>query len=103
MRAAVLQQSGQPVTIEDIRLDAPRAGEVLVRILASGVCHSDLHVRDGEWPRSGPFVIGHEGAGLIEALGPGLDSARGGLEVGGLIAHSWYAPCGRCPACTAGR
>jgi S-(hydroxymethyl)glutathione dehydrogenase / alcohol dehydrogenase len=103
MRAAVLQQSGQPVTIEEVRLDPPRAGEVRVRILASGVCHSDLHVRDGEWPRTGPFVIGHEGAGVVEALGPDVDPAATGLAVGQAVALSWCAPCGHCPACRAGR
>ncbi|HLY13739.1 MAG TPA: alcohol dehydrogenase catalytic domain-containing protein [Candidatus Limnocylindrales bacterium] len=103
MRAAVLQHAGQPVTIEAVRLDPPQAGEVLVRIQASGVCHSDLHVRDGEWPRPGPFVIGHEGAGVVEALGPGVDPATTGLTVGQAVALSWYAPCGHCPACRAGR
>jgi Zn-dependent alcohol dehydrogenase len=103
MRAAVLQQPGQAVSIEDLTLDPPRAGEVLVRILASGVCHSDLHVRDAEWPRPGPFVIGHEGAGIVEALGPGVDPVATGLAVGRLVALSWYAPCGQCPACRAGR
>jgi Zn-dependent alcohol dehydrogenase len=103
MRAAVLQQPGRAVSIEDLTLDPPKAGEVLVRILASGVCHSDLHVRDAEWPRPGPFVIGHEGAGIIEALGPGVDPAATGLALGRLVALSWYAPCGHCPACHAGR
>ncbi len=103
MRAAVFQQPGRAVAIEDLILDPPRAGEVRVRILASGVCHSDLHVRDGEWPRPGPFVIGHEGAGIVEALGPGVDPAATGLTVGRLVALSWYAPCGHCPGCLAGR
>ena len=103
MRAAVLQKPGQAVSIEDLTLDPPNAGEVLVRILASGVCHSDLHVRDGEWPRPGPFVIGHEGAGIVEALGPGVDPGAAGLDVGQLVALSWYAPCHACAACLAGR
>jgi S-(hydroxymethyl)glutathione dehydrogenase / alcohol dehydrogenase len=103
MRAAVLQQPGRPVTIEDLVLAEPQAGEVRVRILASGVCHSDLHVRDGEWPRPGPFVIGHEGSGIVEALGPGVDPLASGLAVGQAVALSWYAPCGHCPACQAGR
>ncbi len=103
MRAAVLQQPGLPIAIEELRLDPPGDGEVRVRIKASGVCHSDLHLRDGEWPRPGPFVIGHEGAGIIEALGPGVDPVSSGLHVGGLVALSWYAPCGHCPACRSGR
>jgi S-(hydroxymethyl)glutathione dehydrogenase / alcohol dehydrogenase len=103
VRAAVLQEPGRAVVIEDLDLDEPRAGEVRVRILASGVCHSDLHLRDAEWPRPGPFVIGHEGAGVVEALGPGVAGDPSGLHVGRLVALSWYAPCGRCPACRGGR
>jgi S-(hydroxymethyl)glutathione dehydrogenase/alcohol dehydrogenase len=103
VRAAVLQQPGQPIAIEELSLDAPGQGEVQVRIKASGVCHSDLHLRDGEWPRPGPFVIGHEGAGIVEALGPGVDAVASGLHVGALVALSWYAPCGHCPACRSGR
>ena len=70
---------------------------------ASGVCHSDLHVRDGEWPRPGPFVIGHEGAGVVTALGPDVDPAATGLRPGVAVALSWIAPCGRCRHCLAGR
>ncbi|HYC07901.1 MAG TPA: zinc-binding dehydrogenase, partial [Candidatus Binatia bacterium] len=101
-RAAILERPGEPIAIESITLDEPRAGEVLVRMTASGVCHSDLHVRDGEWPRPGPFVIGHEGAGVIEALGPDVDPAAG-LAPGVPVALSWTAPCGRCRQCLAVR
>ena len=62
-RGAVLRTLGGPVAVETLDVAVPRAGEVRVRILASGVCHSDLHVRDGEWPRPTPVVMGHEGAG----------------------------------------
>jgi len=99
MRAAVLDRPGEPLRIEDLALDPPRAGEVRVRITASGICHSDLHVRDGEWPRDTPIVLGHEGAGLIEAVGPGVDPAR----IGERVALSWYFPCLRCRECQAGR
>jgi S-(hydroxymethyl)glutathione dehydrogenase/alcohol dehydrogenase len=68
-------------------------------MLASGVCHSDLHVRDGEWERPGPIVLGHEGAGVIEAVGPGVKHLRPGQ----LVALTWYAPCLHCSACQAGR
>ena len=71
VRAAVLRAGGQPVTVETLELIEPRAGEVRIRVLASGVCHSDLHVRDGDWPRPTPMVMGHEGAGVVEAVGPG--------------------------------
>src|SRR3954453_17672994 len=97
--AAVLRAGGSPTVLERLELADPRAGEVRVRILASGVCHSDLHVRDGEWPRPTPIVMGHEGAGVVEAVGPGVDS----LKVGQAVALAWLVPCGRCRACRAGR
>lgn len=103
IRAAVLERPGSAPRIEELTLDEPRVGEVLVRIAASGVCGSDLHVRDGEWDRPGPIVMGHEGAGFVEALGPGIDVAATGLEVGALVALSWLIPCGRCRSCLAGR
>ncbi len=99
IQAAVIERAGTPSTIETLRLDDPRPGELLVRMAASGVCHSDLHVRDGDWERPGPIVLGHEGAGVVEAVGDGVDA---GL-VGRLVALSWYAPCLRCPACQRGR
>jgi S-(hydroxymethyl)glutathione dehydrogenase/alcohol dehydrogenase len=99
IRAAVLEAPGASTRTEELILDPPRAGEVLVRMAASGVCHSDLHVRDGDWRRPGPIVLGHEGAGYVEALGTGVS----GVEVGQLVALSWYAPCLRCDACLAGR
>jgi len=98
-RAAVLRSAGTPVSIETLALAEPRAGEVRVRILASGVCHSDLHVRDGEWPRPTPIAMGHEGAGVVEAVGPGVRS----LAVGRPVALSWLVPCGVCRSCRAGR
>jgi S-(hydroxymethyl)glutathione dehydrogenase/alcohol dehydrogenase len=99
MRAAVLERPGVATRIEELTLDEPRAGEVLVRMAASGVCHSDLHVRDGDWERPGPIVLGHEGAGYVEALGQGVE----GLRPGELVALSWYAPCLRCRGCLSGR
>ena len=99
IEAAVIERAGVPTTIETLRLADPRAGEVLVRMTASGVCHSDLHVRDGDWVRPGPIVMGHEGAGVIEAVGPGVD----GSLVGRAVALTWYAPCLRCRECQRGR
>jgi S-(hydroxymethyl)glutathione dehydrogenase/alcohol dehydrogenase len=98
-RAAVLRTLGRPTTIETLEVADPRAGEVRVRIQASGVCHSDLHVRDGEWPRPTPMVMGHEGAGVVEAVGSGVT----GLRVGQPVALSWLVPCGVCRSCLAGR
>ena len=99
IRAAVLHEPGD-VRIEDVELDAPRAGEVLVRVAAAGVCHSDLHLvngalGEGRWP----MVLGHEGAGVVEALGEGVTS----FAVGDPVALCFVPPCGACAACLAGR
>jgi S-(hydroxymethyl)glutathione dehydrogenase/alcohol dehydrogenase len=99
VRAAVLDRPGVATRIEELSLDAPGPGEVRVRMLASGDCHSDLHVRDGEWERPGPLVLGHEGSATVEVVGPGVTSVRPGQ----LVALTWYAPCRRCSACLAGR
>ena len=99
VRAAVLRTLDEPSTVETLELAEPRAGEVRVRILASGVCHSDLHVRDGEWPRPTPVAMGHEGAGVIDAVGPGVTDRH----VGQPVVLSWLVPCGVCRACRSGR
>ena len=70
MKAAVLRQVGVPLRLEDVELNGPLTGEVLVRIEAAGVCHSDLHYMTGDLPARLPLVVGHEGAGVVEALGP---------------------------------
>jgi len=98
IRAAVFREPGQPIAIEALSLAEPRAGEVRVRMTASGVCHSDLHVRDGDWPRPGPIAMGHEGAGVVEAVGPGVTA----LRVGQAVALSWLVACGSCRACARG-
>ena len=99
MRAAVLREIGAPLQLEDVELDEPRAGEVGVRIEAAGVCHSDLHYMLGDLKAKLPLVVGHEGAGIIEALGPGA-GAR--LSVGDRVALLWRPRCGECEACVAG-
>ena len=99
VRAAVLESTGEAAVVRDLELIEPRAGEVRVRMLASGVCHSDLHVRDGEWERPTPIVMGHEGAGIVEAVGPGVTTPR----VGQLVALSWLIPCGTCRSCRRGQ
>jgi S-(hydroxymethyl)glutathione dehydrogenase/alcohol dehydrogenase len=98
VRAAVLERVGQPTTIRSLDLRDPGPGEVRVRMLASGVCHSDLHVRDGEWDRPTPIVLGHEGAGLVDAVGPGVTTP----VVGDLVALAWLIPCGICRSCRRG-
>lgn len=99
IRAAVLERPGTPIRIEELELVGPGPGQVLVRIAASGVCHSDLHQADGDWGDPGPMVLGHEGAGFVEEVGPGVE----GLHVGDLVALNWYAACGACASCRAGR
>lgn len=97
--AAVLYQPGQPLRVEALEILPPRAGEVLVRFVASGVCHSDLHVMQGHMPHPTPVVLGHEGAGVVEAVGPGV----GGIRVGDHVLTSYVPACGRCPYCVIGR
>ncbi len=80
MRAAVLFEQGKPQRVEEVALEAPRQGEVLVRMAASGVCHSCLHAADGSWKGVPlPIVLGDEGAGVVEALGPGVTSSRSAI------------------------
>jgi S-(hydroxymethyl)glutathione dehydrogenase/alcohol dehydrogenase len=98
IRAAVLWESGAPLSVEEVELDEPHAGEVRVRIAAAGVCRSDLHVMDGTWIHDLPLVLGHEGSGVVEAVGPGVLAPR----VGDQVALSWVTACGRCRACAAG-
>jgi len=99
MRAAVLHEPGD-VRIDDVRLDPPKRGEVLVRVAAAGVCHSDLHLvegalGDGRWP----MVLGHEGAGIVEQVGSGVTR----LAPGDPVAFCFVPACRECPACRAGR
>jgi S-(hydroxymethyl)glutathione dehydrogenase / alcohol dehydrogenase len=109
VRGLVYHGPERRLTPEDLWLDAPGDGEVQVRMVAAGVCHSDLHVVDGDWSRPAGLVLGHEGAGIVEMLGPGVHERaadapveHGGLRVGDLVSLAWTAPCGRCPACARG-
>ncbi len=99
VRAAVLPGPGAPVEMADVELSAPRTGEVEVRIAAAGVCGSDLHVVRGEWDVPMPVVLGHEGAGVVTRVGPGVDR----LGEGDHVVLSWVPQCGRCRQCTNGR
>jgi S-(hydroxymethyl)glutathione dehydrogenase/alcohol dehydrogenase len=98
VRAAVLREFRVPLVIEELELDPPKAGEILVRMAASGVCHSDLHVVQGIHPTELPVVLGHEGAGVVEEVGPGVD----GLEPGDHVLLTWLPYCGRCRHCARG-
>src|SRR5437899_11273000 len=100
MRASVLFEQRTPLKVEDVELEAPRAGEVTVRMTASGVCHSCLHAADGSWAGVPvPIVLGDEGAGVVEAVGPGIQS----LQPGDHVILSWAPTCGRCHYCVIGR
>ncbi len=111
----VFHGPARPPAIEGLWLDPPGRGEVRVRMVSSGVCHSDLHVVDGDWERPADVVLGHEGAAIIEELGPGVrerpadvpagilaSGTAAGHRVGDLVVLSWVAPCGACPACGRG-
>src|SRR2546427_6929277 len=99
MKAAVLRAAGQPVAIEEVRLKDPGVGEVRVAIRAAGLCHSDLSVIDGAIPYPTPVVLGHEGAGVVDAVGAGVTA----VGEGDAVVLSTLAHCGRCPACEVGR
>ena len=99
MKAAVLYDVGTPLAIEDLTLLAPKDGEVRVRYVASGVCHSDLHYIKGDRPYPKPVVLGHEGAGIVEEVGPGVSYAKPGDHV----ILSFVPACGRCTYCVEGR
>lgn len=89
---------GSAVRVADVDLAAPGPDEVRVRITAAGVCHSDLHVRRGDWVLPMPLVMGHEGSGVVQEVGAGVTD----LVPGDHVVLSWVAPCGRCANCLAG-
>jgi S-(hydroxymethyl)glutathione dehydrogenase/alcohol dehydrogenase len=99
MKAAVLRAPDRPVTIEDVRVKDPGPGEVRVALRAAGLCHSDLSVIDGSIPYPTPVVLGHEGAGVVDAVGAGVTA----VKEGDAVVLSTLAHCGRCPACEVGR
>ena len=100
MKASVLFAPRTPLKVEDVELEPPRAGEVRVRMVASGVCHSCLHAADGSWQNVPmPIVLGDEGAGVVDGVGPGVQT----LNVGDHVILSWAPTCGRCHYCVIGR
>lgn len=98
MKAAVLFERGQPLQIEELSVDTPGPREVLIRVAATGVCHSDLHMADGSFPAPMPAVLGHETAGVVEAIG---DEVRG-LKVGDHVVTCVSGFCGHCQDCVTG-
>ena len=99
MRAAVLRAPGRALEIEDIELAPPRAGELLVRVEAAGVCHTELHYMAGEIPCPLPVVLGHEGTGVVEEVGTGVED----LVRGARVVFTWRPRCGQCEYCVTGR
>src|SRR5436190_1122863 len=98
MKAAICYEFGAPLRIEDVELDAPRSGEVRVRIAATAVCHSEIHLMNGEWAGAPPIVAGHEAAGVVEAIGDNVTTVKPGDRV----VVSLLRTCGRCFHCTSG-
>ena len=95
-RGVVYAEAGGPVAVEPILVGPPAAGEVLVRVEASGVCHTDVHVvESGGWAMRFPILLGHEGAGVVEAVGDEVTS----VAPGDRVVIAWRAPCGECDAC----
>jgi propanol-preferring alcohol dehydrogenase len=102
MRAAVARAFGEPLVIEEAPIPEPGPGQVVVKVAACGVCHTDLHAIDGDWPfkPKPPFIPGHEGAGVVSAVGAGVRHLKEGDRVG----VPWlYSACGRCEHCLGGK
>jgi propanol-preferring alcohol dehydrogenase len=101
MKAAIVRTLGKPLSIEELPIPEPGPGEVLVKMLATGVCHTDLHAANGDWPVKphAPFVPGHEGVGVVAALGAGVTSLKEGDPVGIAWLHD---ACSSCEYCTSG-
>lgn len=97
--AAVLYEAGKPMLIEEVQVQMPQRGEVLVRMKAAGVCHSDYHVICGDLSMPMPIICGHEGAGIIQAVGEGVTS----VVPGDHVILVWRGSCGRCEYCSRGR
>ena len=102
MKAAVVPALGAPLEVRDVPVPEPGPGQVLVRMVTSGVCHTDIHAARGDWPVTpqAPFTPGHEGIGVVERVGPGAARRR----VGDRVAIAWLgSACGRCGYCVSGR
>jgi S-(hydroxymethyl)mycothiol dehydrogenase len=99
VRGVVARAKGAPVTLEDIVVPDPGPGEAVVAVKACGVCHTDLHYREGGINDEFPFLLGHEAAGIVDAVGPGVTS----VAPGDFVVLNWRAVCGECRACRRGR
>ena len=99
VRAVVSTGKGRPVEVVTINVPDPGPGEAVVRVQACGVCHTDLHYREGGISDDYPFLLGHEAAGVVEAVGDGVRN----VEPGDFVVLNWRAVCGLCRACRRGR
>src|ERR1700686_2943696 len=101
MKAAVVRAFGKPLVIEELPVPEPKANEILVKMESTGICHTDLHAIEGDWPikPSPPFIPGHEGVGYVAAAGKDVKQVR----EGDLVGTPWlYSACGYCEHCLAG-
>ena len=101
MKAAVVHAFGKDLTIDDVAVPTPGPGQALVKLITSGVCHTDLHAVEGDWPvkPNPPFIPGHEGVGTVIALGEGVTN----ISVGQLVGNAWlWSACGDCQYCNTG-
>lgn len=98
-RAAVCHGAGEPWTVTELELDPPGRGEIRVKVIAAGMCHSDDHIQKGDAPMRMPVVGGHEGAGIVDAVGPGVTRAK----IGDHVVFSFIPACGQCRYCSTGR
>src|SRR5207302_1894040 len=99
VRGVVARGKGEPVTVETIVVPDPGPGEAKVRVQACGVCHTDLHYRDGGIGDDYPYLLGHEAAGIVESVGPDVT----GIALGDFVVLNWRAVCGECRACRRAR
>ena len=99
VRGVISRSKGDAVTVETILVPDPGPGEALVRVQACGVCHTDLHYREGAINDDYPFLLGHEASGTVERVGPGVETV---LE-GDFVILAWRSPCGSCRSCLRGR
>ena len=99
MKAAVMREQKKPLVIEEVTLDDPGQGQVLVKTAATGACHSDLHFMEGKWPSPLPVILGHEAAGVVESVGPGVTY----VEPGDHVVLLFVPSCGTCKFCASGQ
>src|SRR5262245_66408604 len=99
VRGVIAKAKGEPVALETVMVPDPGPGEALVQVQACGVCHTDLHYREGAINDEFPFLLGHEAAGVVEAVGEGVTN----VAPGDRVVLAWRAPCGTCRSCLKGK